>query len=1120
MQAWKKITLGVFGVLGFVLITFQNCQRPMSAKNLSTPETSAASSEEDQGQRSFLKNKPVASKDCHLVVQLKNQVAAGISDLKTGSKDQVKKKRKAGSQFIQDRLQSSHQSWMVEPIFLRAPALKKVKNSKKARVHSAQETDETLENLINSYRVAGRTPAECSRIVKLLKKDPAVHSVAFDYPIKTVGLQEWIPNDPYFGSRSSWKQDYDDLWGLKAIRAGSAWPISQGKGAVVAVVDTGVDLEHPDLAANLWKNPGETGIVNGVDLATNGIDDDQNGFIDDSSGWNFVGDTNDPSDDNGHGTHVSGTIAAIGNNGIGIIGVAPMAKVMPVKVLNHTGSGEASGIAQGIKYAVDMGADVINLSLGCGERCLDNPIFVDAVSYAVQNGVLVVKAAGNSADDVALYSPENQNLEKPIVVSAHTQSSQLAGFSNYGDYVDISAPGGGDANYFEREDQGQSQNLYSNILSLLAKKNTLENEMQGAPQWIGPYVLGQADQYVRLGGTSMAAPHVSGAVALLVSRFPLFTNLQIKRLLFANARDLGDSGNDRSFGFGGLDLTAALNDASPMPVARLYMPIRSDGDKRIKITGIATAKNLMQFQIYSSPTHDNPSWSSSSITLTSGGKIDTEGLLGTFESKQAINSRSWFFKLVVKDQSGAESVAYYDYIVPGKEKPGWPLPVEGLVYSVEPTIEDFDHDGKKEILFSNHKNWADAQLLLVNSEGKYLPHFSPEDGFSLSERDSLWIDSSVKKNVGVADIDGDSRLEIVATRRKTEKINESEIDSYYIGAHYLDGKIKTFWQNPSAQEFIPNMVRLLRIDGENRFLFSKWPLLIFSRDDQFLMTEMNGQTIGSGVVPVERCHRVAFDQTPSNQVKSMYRIYQDMYRDEVLLAITDFNGQTIREFRVNFNSCDLFHLVVYDLDGDAEPEIIIQNPHESEGEIYVYNSQGKLLPGWPYRLPSWTFPRPKSEYAYLIQNLTAPMVPISDGIQVADLNQDGTPEIVIGMELKDPRSMEKPAFAASRLIALTPFAKEFFKSPIILSQKRLRAFTLADLNRDGKKEIVTASIGLANMNSYLDVFGADGSRWSWKQTLPFSPAISTPAVTDLENDGIPEILVNSTNQIHVWSLEK
>ncbi|MBC6431202.1 S8 family serine peptidase [Nostoc sp. HG1] len=281
-------------------------------------------------------------------------------------------------------------------------------------------------------------------------------------------------------------------WGADLVKAPEVWAQGYtGKGVVVAVVDTGVDYNHEDLKNNIWTNTKE--------IAGNSIDDDGNGYIDDNYGWNFSDKNNNTLDNNGHGTHVSGTIAGENNN-YGVTGIAYDAKIMPVKVLNESGSGSYSSISKGIRYAVDNGANVINLSLGGASS---NRTLESAIDYASSKGVIVVMAAGNNGDSSPDY-PARYAYKSGIAVGAVDKNNNMPDFSNRSGTDEISyvtAPG---------------VKVYSSVPN---------------------------NQYATYSGTSMAAPHVAGVVALMLSANPNLTDAQVRQIVAETAENSTQSTN-------------------------------------------------------------------------------------------------------------------------------------------------------------------------------------------------------------------------------------------------------------------------------------------------------------------------------------------------------------------------------------------------------------------------------------------------------------------------------------------------------------------------------------------------------------------------------------------------
>jgi len=369
------------------------------------------------------------------------------------------------------------------------------------------------------------------KTISAYKNDPRFEYIEPDYIItledvekpssatessEKITPQATTPNDP----------GYSQLWGLNNIGqsggtadadidAPEAWDIQRGNpNLVIGVIDSGVDYNHPDLVGNIWTNPGE--------IAGDGIDNDSNGYIDDVRGWDFAYNDNNPMDVDGHGTHVAGTIAGKGNNGVGVTGVAWNAKIMPLKFLDDSGSGYTSSAILAINYATAKGVKLTNNSWGGGGY---SQALYDAINTAGQQGALFIAAAGNDGTNNDIYPayPASYNLANIISVASTTRTDGLSWFSNYGaTTVDLGAPG---------------SDIYS----------TLPNSSYGT-----------------LSGTSMASPHVTGAAALLWSQNPTWTAQQVKDRLMQTTDPISALSGKTVTG-GRLNINNALAGFTPPP---------------------------------------------------------------------------------------------------------------------------------------------------------------------------------------------------------------------------------------------------------------------------------------------------------------------------------------------------------------------------------------------------------------------------------------------------------------------------------------------------------------------------------------------------------------------------
>jgi serine protease len=321
------------------------------------------------------------------------------------------------------------------------------------------------------------------------------------------------PNDPLYKYQWNFADPANGGIGMEA-----AWGQSTGGGVIVAIIDTGIAYESYG------------GYVQAPDLAGTA-------FV---PGYDFVNNDNHANDDNSHGTHVAGTVAQSTNNGVGVAGIAYNAKLMPIKVLDKRGSGSYANIALGIRYAADNGAKVINMSLG---GPVPAQVLEDALAYAYGLGVTIVAAAGNDATGTVGYPAAYDAYV--IAVGATRLDKQLAYYSNWGTSLDLVAPGG-DVNVDQNGD-GYGDGILQNTFNPSTKR-------------VGDF------GYYFFQGTSMASPHVAGAAALVIANGIATKPADVQKVLQDTAVDLGAAGRDDRYGYGLVNVAAALGQPVEPPV--------------------------------------------------------------------------------------------------------------------------------------------------------------------------------------------------------------------------------------------------------------------------------------------------------------------------------------------------------------------------------------------------------------------------------------------------------------------------------------------------------------------------------------------------------------------------
>ncbi len=951
-------------------------------------------------------------------------------------------------------------------------------------------------SIVNWYVVDVPPDANIETLVAELKADAKVETAQPNYFVKLQSFPQDPPNDPFFSSSNAWGQQYDDLWAIKKINAPEAWQQVQGEGMVVAVVDSGLDYDHPDIAANVWTNPNE--------IPNNNVDDDGNGYIDDNRGWNFAYGNNNVIDDNGHGTHVAGTIAAIGNNNAGVIGVAPKAKIMALKGFDSVGGGYISNLAVGLYYAADNGADVINNSWTCAFECPSDPVIEAAVQYAANAGVVVVFAAGNSNSDVSQISPQNMTNPKPIVVAATDRLDTRSDFSSFGVLVDVSAPGGDSA--FASLSQP-----YVNILSLRAQNTDVYGD--------GIHIVN--NEYYRARGTSMATPHVSGVAALILQKNPGFTVDDVAKTIRYAVDPVSST---QWIGQGRINLTTALQVSGPLPDAKIKTAGEVGG--RINILGTAAGVSFSSYEIYIAP-GNAPAGSWTKIH-TGSQPVNDAVLLSNYDTGNLAEG-THTLKLVVYNTLGQSSYALSNINVRNFEitsplkndilRKGDIVSIKGFLRVPYSSYTVEYGEGKNPAVWSRATISLSAPPSGTSIDGEFaqwntavLPAssypqgnfytlrltFNTANGQQQALINMLYLDDQLKPgwpqylpadsrflffggtggalNVYVADLDLDGKKEIVTLL----PVGPRAPSPPKMVIYNYDGTLRWSKDMENSAPFVPVIAD---IDGD------QYPEILVSYTDANLnpfigvfkydgnnFVEYDGSNIGGDwPVPLEFLSSLsAADLNGDGKLEIIAR-YMFSVGNKKAIRILNHKGEFQKEILLPSehkpDSTFLNHVAVGNLDNEPDLELVTRY---GDDRLAVIKPDGRLLPGWPV------------QHGYI-----GGMSPVT-----GDIDHDGFDNVIATYRVNYPALQEAAVYAYEKDGRIMPgwpvLIPDTNESPI-----------LADLDQDGKLEIIASAASTVYVYDYRGRLLP-----GWPKLAGFQTGATkmSPTAADINADHYPDVI--------------
>lgn len=814
------------------------------------------------------------------------------------------------------------------------------------------------------------------------------------------------PNDPYFWSSNSWGQAYDDLWDMKKIQADRAWNLGIGSSmpfTTVAVIDTGVDYNHEDLADVMWT--------------------DDNG----KHGYDFVNDDDDPMDDHYHGTHVAGTIGASVHNGKGISGVSNRVKIMAIKGLNSRGIGFDDKLAESIVWATNRGAKVINMSWGAAQS--DSPILRQALDYARSQGVVSIAAAGNSFDDVVYYTPAS--FPHVIAVAASSPQDTRVPFSNWGLKIDLSAPGGG-----SQEDCNAG--YCENILSTESSSSAIPSSNK---------VITHGTGYARLMGTSMAAPHVAGAAAMVLSNNPHLTPDEVRNILLNSADDVDIEGKDTESGYGRLNVYRAITEMRTETPANPELDVIMHTKGRIIRQTFAIRGSVRYLQSQGSlsvsfATSANGPWRTEGISLTNNGQgtIDN-GILATWNTN-GIEDGKYYLKIAAsanKKTTFLATVAVNNY-VPN----GWPVSIFKQGLGTGPIVTgDIDGDRRDDVLIR-----LGSELTMLDQDGKAKRTIP----LPVADYHKFAYSNPAIGNVFAQNDGNEIVMASQGSPRADPTIPQEGLYVFDKNLNTINGWPKNTVNSYRIQPWIYSPVLAdLDGDGTREIVYVSYndgpsDLLTVFRGDGSVVPgfpiRLPGFATGSPlVVRVNGSHQIIVPAYSSGAGRIL------SYDTNGRLAAT---GNELPKIPTDAFLADITH--------DGTPEIVWKwiyypDANTDTNKIYLYaaSTSGTLLPHWPKIVDTGISFQGDCTQGLCLVNSDY----ILNRVLPFDVNLDGKPDIVVfglyaNNEVPFDYSHDRPVTFALINNSIVQFTSPFGARPPLWYSHP----SIMDTNGDGKQEIV------------------------------------------------------------------